>query len=324
MEQLLNKLYYDPETGYSSADKLYRKAKQQDTKITMKIVKEFIDAQATAQITKQVKKNKNYNTIISPSIKNNYQMDIMYLPNPTLNKGYKYLLTCIDVYSRFAFVEPLKSKSGEAVFEGIKKLFHNNGNPKNLNVDIGNEFIYSPFKKYCEDNNIEVWFSNPEQDNKNAIIERFHRTLRNIILKYSVANSRPFISVLQSLIKNYNTTHHKTIKNTPLDIWSGKESNNQPINIVSHNFKLGDVVRHLVKKKVFDKNSSTTTYTKTTYTITKIEGHSIFLDDLTKPFKEHELIKAVGANMETSYDKSIQEEGRQKTIKRRLNREGLN
>jgi alpha-amylase/alpha-mannosidase (GH57 family) len=55
MEQLLHNLYYDPETGYSSADKLYRKAKQQDPKITMKIVKEFINTQSTAQITKQVK-----------------------------------------------------------------------------------------------------------------------------------------------------------------------------------------------------------------------------------------------------------------------------
>jgi hypothetical protein len=104
---------------------------------------------------------------------------------------------------------------------------------------------------------------------------------------------------------------------------NGKEANNQSINIISHSFKLGDVVRHLVKKKVLDKNSSTATYTKTTYTITKIEGHSIFLDDLTKPFKEHELIKAVGNNMKTSYDKTIEEEGRKKTIQRRLNREGI-
>jgi transposase InsO family protein len=130
----------------------------------------------------------------------------------------------------------LKSKSGESVFEGIKKLFHKNGKPANLNVDIGNEFIYSLFKKYCEDNNIEVWFSNPEQDNKNAIIERFHRTLRNMILKYSVAISRPYIDVLQSLIKNYNCAYHKTIKNTLLDIWNRKKSNNQSINIISHSF----------------------------------------------------------------------------------------
>jgi FixJ family two-component response regulator len=47
------------------------------------------------------------------------------------------------------------------------------------------------------------------------------------------------------------------------------------------------------------------------------------LDDLTKPFKEHELIKAVGNNMKTSYDKTIEEEGRKKTIQRRLNREGI-
>ena len=75
-----------------------------DNNITGKIVKEILDRQATNQITKQVKKQKVFNTIISPKVKNNYQMNISVLPNPTLNQGFKYLLTCIDIYSRYAFV----------------------------------------------------------------------------------------------------------------------------------------------------------------------------------------------------------------------------
>jgi len=173
MEELLTDLYYNPKTGFNSKDKLYRRAKELDDNITLKIVKEFLDRQATAQITKQVKKQKVFNTIISPSVKNNYQMDIFVLPNPNLNQGFKYLLTCIDVYSRFAFVEKLKSKEGIKVLEVFKKMMSEEGNPKNLNVDEGSEFIYKPFRKYCEDNDITLWYSNPEQDNKNAIIEDF-------------------------------------------------------------------------------------------------------------------------------------------------------
>ena len=81
--ELLNKLYTDPLTGFQSKEKLYKKAKAINNKITLQQVKEFLDNQSTAQITKQVKINKIYETIISPSVRNNYQMDIMYLPHPT-------------------------------------------------------------------------------------------------------------------------------------------------------------------------------------------------------------------------------------------------
>jgi transposase InsO family protein len=55
---------------------------------------------------------------------------------------------------------------------------------------MGAEYINSSFQNYCLDNSIKLWYSNPEQDNKNAIIERFHRTLRNYILKFQVANGK--------------------------------------------------------------------------------------------------------------------------------------
>jgi transposase InsO family protein len=57
-------------------------------------------------------------------------------------------------------------------------------------LDEGSEFIFTSFRKYCEDNNIILWYSNKEQDKKNAIIERFHRTLRNYILRYEVATGK--------------------------------------------------------------------------------------------------------------------------------------
>ena len=59
---------------------------------------------------------------------NNYQCDLFMLPNPNLNKGYKYLLTCIDVYSRYVSVVPLHTKTSEAVLEAFKKIIEKWGN----------------------------------------------------------------------------------------------------------------------------------------------------------------------------------------------------
>ena len=323
MDEILKNIYYDVKTGYTSKEKLYKKAKGIDKNITLKNVKDFLDKQATYQITKQTKKEKEFNSIISPAIKNNYQMDLFFLLNPTLNKNFKYLLTCIDVYSRYVFVEKLKNKNGKDVFEAFKKLIERAGKPININIDMGKEFIYNPFRKYCDENKIILWYSNPEQDNKNSIIERFHRTLRNYILKYEVANGKEYITELDNIIDNYNNTYHNTLKNEPINIWEGRDKNKQKIKIIDIVFKEGDKVRHKSNRKVFDKNSSSTSYTKKVYTITKIIGKSLFLDDLQKPFRQHELVEAIGDNLNVEYDDKIKNSSAGERRKRRLKKAGF-
>jgi transposase InsO family protein len=72
-------------------------------------------------------------------------------------------------------------------------LFEENTKPVNLNIDLGAEFKYNPFQKYIKDNNITLWVSDPQQMNKNAIIERLHRILRNLILRYETAFGKSYI-----------------------------------------------------------------------------------------------------------------------------------
>ena len=323
--ELLHNLYYNDKTGLQSGNKLYEKAKVIDNKITHKLVDEFLSEQATAQITKEVHRNKDYYTISSPSIRNNYQIDLMYLPNPRQNKNYKYLLTCIDVYSRYVFALPLKTKSGNEVFEAIQELFEENGMPKNINLDLGKEFIYKPFTKYCEDNKMNLWFSDSEQENKNAIVERYHRTLRGMILRFEVAFGKSFIENLQNLIWNYNHTKHGTTKAKPIEIWEGEKPNNQQVNIISNHFQVGEMVRHLVKRKTFDKLSSQTGFTKTIYTITKIDGQSVYLDELKKPFRPYELIiaKFENDNTDKSYENLNKQDEKQLKFERKMKSEGL-
>ena len=75
--EVLAKLYYDPVSGLQSADKLYRKAKKIDDKITMKMVKFFLSQQETAQITKQEKKILVYDRIIAHLVNNGHQADLL-------------------------------------------------------------------------------------------------------------------------------------------------------------------------------------------------------------------------------------------------------
>jgi hypothetical protein len=170
--------------------------------------------------------------------------------------------------------------------------------------------------------------SDPNQENKNAIVERWHRTLRNVILKYCLTIGKNYyIDILPKLIKNYNSNEHRTINAKPVDVWNGKATPNQVINKVEMKFKVGNKVRHINKKATFDKASSTTNYTITVYTITRIDGSSIYLDQLKKPFRDFELLLAVEDKEEVDkleeLDKTNKEDKRQALIKNRLKREGV-
>jgi hypothetical protein len=323
VDELLESLYYDATTGYQGMEKLFHKAKQYNNSITRNMVQSFLDNQSSYQLTKQITRNKEYSTIKSNGVRNNFQIDIMYLPDPSTTGGSKYLLTCIDVYSRYVFIQALRTKTGEEVFDKLRFMFQQSGIPKNINFDLGSEFIDRRMINYCEENDIKIWYSTPDQDNKNAIIERFHRTLRNLILKYKMASSKPYIHVLPQLIKNYNTSYHKTIQDKPINIWNGKSKNNQSIKRIYYDFQIGDKVRRINDRNTFDKKSSTNTYTKKIFTITRIEGRSYYLDDLQKSYRGHELLKAVGDDLTNEFDTQIEQAKKQEKSNRFLNREGL-
>jgi len=87
---------------------------------------------------------------------------------------------------------------------------------------------------------------------------------------------------------------------------------------------LANKVRHLQKRKSFDKSSSVSTYTKKISTITRIDGNKIYLDDLTKPFREYELILAVGEPMSQDYQDKLDIDARDNVFNRRMRKEGLN
>lgn len=331
MEEILTNLYYNPLTGFQGLDKLYKKAKAIDTSITKLKVKDWLKEQETEQITKQEKSTKhNYDSIISPEVGNNFQMDIMYLPNARRNQGYNYLLTTIDVYSRKAWVQPIREIKAQPTLNAFIKILKSVGRiPDNINIDAGSEFVNRDFTKYFRDNGIQTWVSNSRQENKNAIIERFHRTLRNIIIKYETALKKPYIGDLQKLVANYNDTKHSTTKETPDDIWNGKADNHQKYKYVIYSFEVGDRVRHKVMKNKFDKASSSINFTKEIYKIERIVKNSYYLEDndeniLAKPFRGYELLLAVGEDPQRNiYDIKNKLDKKQKTINRRLKREGI-
>ena len=126
-----------------------------------------------------------------------------------LNKGYKYLLTVINVFSKYGGIVPLETKTGKDVVPAFRKLFLGNTAPSRLWTDKGTEFYNQQLQAVLAANNVTLYST--ENEEKSSIVERWKRMMKNIMWKYLAANNT------QKYIEKYNNTYHRSIKLAPSD-----------------------------------------------------------------------------------------------------------
>ena len=104
-------------------------------------------------------------------------------PYSRSNCGYKYLLTVIDVFSKYGWIVTFKAKTGKEVAMAFQKLFTTtNASPSLLWTDQGTEFYNQQLKRVLTANN--VTFYSTENEEKSSVVERWNRTMKNIMWKY--------------------------------------------------------------------------------------------------------------------------------------------
>jgi hypothetical protein len=326
----ISKYYYDPKTGFTSAEKLYKKLVKVDPEVTMKQVKTFIKNQFTAQVNKPIHKPKEFSNIVSPSVGNNFQIDIIVYDRYAYNK-YKYILCCLDVYSRYASCRAMTNRNMSTIMNNVESIFEEMGEPNHINCD--NEFNKNEFNKMAKEKGITMHYSQPDEINKNSIVERFNRTLAELIQKWRTATGKyDWYKVLPDIVANYNNTYHSTIKTTPSAVFNKDELPQIRIKKVKHSFNIGDQVRLKIQKKIFDKGD-VLKYSKDIYLISDIDKNRIYvknirtgneLNDYVKPYQ----IVPVG---EIQYKETVEKEQepihkttqQERRITRRMNIEGV-
>ena len=134
------------------------------------------------------------------------------------NKGFRFLLCVIDIFSKYAWVVPLKDKKGVSIVDAFQKILDDpNKKPNIIWVDKGIEFYNISFKKWLKDNDIEMYSIHNE--GKSAVAERFIRTLKTEICKYMTSVSKNmYINKLDYIVGVYNSTYHRTINMKPADV----------------------------------------------------------------------------------------------------------
>ena len=160
------------------------------------------------------------------------------------NKGIRYLLCVIDLFSKYAWVVSLKDKKEVSIVNAFQKILDSLKRKTNkIWVDQGSEFYNNAFKKFLKDNDISMYSTYNE--GKSVVAERFIKTLKNKIYKHMTAISKiVYFDVLVDIVDEYNNTYHKTIKMKPVDVESDSFAEyDEKSNEKDPKIKVGDHVR---------------------------------------------------------------------------------
>ena len=134
------------------------------------------------------------------------------------DKGFKFLLCVIDIYSKHAWVIPLRDKKDITIANAFQKIIkESNRKPNKIGIDKAREFYKKSMKSWLEKNDIEMYSTHNE--GKSVVAERFIRTLRNKIYKYMTSISKNvYIDKLDDIVNKCNKTFHSAIKTKPVDV----------------------------------------------------------------------------------------------------------
>ena len=161
------------------------------------------------QIIKKFKRRKAYSLFRD----NMWGVDLADMQSLSkYNKGIKYLLCAIDLFSKYAWVIPIKDKKGTSIVNAFKKIIsEGQRKPNKIWVDQGSEFYNQSFKDFLKINNIEMYSTYNE--GKSVVAEKFIRTLKNKIFKHVTAVSKNVsFDVLDDAVDKYNNIVHRSIK----------------------------------------------------------------------------------------------------------------
>lgn len=254
-DKILSELYYNPKTGFTGISELSRKSG-----LSPHVVSQWLRKQNVYTLHKPIKHRFPTRRVLVSKIDDQWQADLVDMQNYKFhNRQYNYILTVIDIFSKFAWALPIRKKTGEEIKNAFVTLFKERI-PLKIQTDKGLEFINKTTQELFKKHQVH-WFST-ENETKAQVVERFNRTLKSKMWKYFThTNSKKWIDILQALVYNYNNSYHRSIKMTPTEGSLEKNSVKVydalfPPKLVKENvpqYNIGDRVRISKKYREFRK-----------------------------------------------------------------------
>lgn len=254
----MDKIYFNPRDSgsFGGINRLQRRAKK-----TNKSLIKWSSYHDAYTLHKSVQRKFKRRKIIVGGFDDQWQIDLVDVSSISdYNDNNKFILTCIDVLSKFVWVAVLKNKTAYEVVNGMMSIFNKTRRrPNKIQGDKGKEFLNHSFQSLLKKRNI-TFFSTENDDIKASIVERFNRTLKERMWRYFThVKSYRYIDRLSDFILSYNASHHRTLGTAPKDVTKVTELkllrkmhfiNNKRKNI---KFKIDDKVRIVMTRRPYKK-----------------------------------------------------------------------
>ena len=219
----LKRIYHDPKDPGSlgGVDRLLRRAKQLHIpKATRQSIIKYLKSEQAYTLHKPTRRQFTRNHTYVAGIDAQWQADLADMQGIARQTGgMRYLLTVIDVFSKFAWAVPVHSKDSIAISGAFRKVLNDAKprHPRRLQTDKGKEFFNSEFQALIKRHGIQHFATESEQ--KTAVVERFNRTIKTRIWTYlSDRGTVRWINVIQDLVDAYNHSRHRSIGMAPANV----------------------------------------------------------------------------------------------------------
>lgn len=276
LDKLLRKIYYDAKkpSSFSSAKKLYQVLNANGKKAGYHRIRKWLNSQDNYSLLKTPRRSFKRLHVYTTGIGNLYEADLMEIGNISKeNDGYRYILVVMDVFSKYAWLQPLKTKTGHEVSTALRKIFQNT-NTEKIRTDKDKCFLSKNTQQLFKEKGIRH-FVTQNEDVKCNFVERLIRTLRQKFWRFFLTKrSHRIIDDLQSIVQSYNSTIHRTLGIAPenvssqneVDLWArmyltkkkprARAKEKKPEKKRKYKYKIGALVRISHVKHIFDRSYS--------------------------------------------------------------------
>jgi hypothetical protein len=218
--ELLTKIYYDPKhpAAYGGVARLVSA-----TGLRPNVVKDWLRSQRTYTLHKVARKKYGKRRYASSGIDHFWQADLVDMQSwASQNDGYKYILTVVDVFSKYAWAEPIKDKREAAVKAAFERVFASGRKCFKLQTDQGLEFFSGGMNRFFTEH--EITHYAVKSADKASLVERLNRSLKEKMWRYfNHKNTYRWLEYLPELVSGYNAAKHTTTGLAPKDVTQDNE-----------------------------------------------------------------------------------------------------
>ena len=325
MDQFLTNIW--SENNFPAKAKLLKLAQESRPETTLKDINNFLDARLSYQLLKEAKNLKaNSGHIVAFRINEIWQIDIYDLSRyETSNKKYKYIFACVDVFTRYAYIIPLKNKDIISTTTALKQILSYNKSSPNLIIsDNDASFLGEMFQRLLTENNIHHSPNAVGDHHALGIIDNFAKRIKRILTaQFLETNKKNWIDIIQKIVKIYNSSPHASLGGfSPEEAMTDDTKINQYLFLVNlmksqrngaaSDLAIGDKVRIRIGN-AFTKGTDPR-YSGKVHTVKEVYGSNVLLDN-DKKYIRINLLKVPADSISDEKPNIIQQAKTQQKVK---------